>query len=473
MLPEMTSLETLNLGHWDCKKYMLLSDHGHLEGADLKHLPRLKHVQVSNVSSKFFQNLCTFCPQIETLRVFDSDITDTVTSWVQNCKKLQMAELLEDRGVTPVGYAQLLRANPHLKSLGKCQCFGRVLSTLYSSTSAYRRNVTPHSIPEHLDLLCVDTDGKISPLELKYLVQCCPNINRVQLKYLPDDFELQQVNDHLDHRDDDEAMEKSDEDGFAHLAELSDLENLSDIRLTSADFYGHQLFRLLEVRGDQFCTIHLDSLDEVNLNAIILLGDQCPNLKDLHLIRCYFQMQSEDHVVVDRLIRDRRVAAQNKAIADGKRLGKACITTKRVRSSSSFCLDTSSTAEMPLPFTKLQSLAVFLNTPTHLPILQYVLSFARALQVLSLDQFYTDYAETFVSKTLFEWNPLVDLTEFHIGKSDNLSLVAANVIIEKCPNLKRLGKLSSWLKVTKEEFLSIQKEINLRNYDLILDDIYV
>ena len=125
-LAEMNRLVSLNLGRWNCQQYGLLSDHGQNEGWVFKHLPHLKHIQASNVSSKFFQNLCTFCLRLETLRVNSSDITDTVTKWVQNLRSLKMAELLEDKGVTPIGYAQLLRANPKLVSLGKCQCFGKV-----------------------------------------------------------------------------------------------------------------------------------------------------------------------------------------------------------------------------------------------------------------------------------------------------------------------------------------------------------
>ena len=41
--------------------------------------------------------------------------------------------LFDDKDVTPVGYAQLLRSNPQLKSLGKCDCFGQVLFMLYDN----------------------------------------------------------------------------------------------------------------------------------------------------------------------------------------------------------------------------------------------------------------------------------------------------------------------------------------------------
>ena len=137
LLADMTQLVSLDLGKWHCQQYGLLSNHGQNEGWVFKHLPNLKHVQASKVSSKFFQNLCTFCLKLETLRINSSDITDSVTKWVQNLRKLKMAELLEDRGVTPIGYAQLLRANTQLVSLGKCQCFGQVKQHTFPYTADY------------------------------------------------------------------------------------------------------------------------------------------------------------------------------------------------------------------------------------------------------------------------------------------------------------------------------------------------
>ena len=82
------------------------------------------------------------------LHIYNSDITDTVTWWVSKCQTLETVELFDDKEVTPVGYAQLLRSNPQLKSLGRCDCFGQVLSMLYDNSSLYRRSYS--NVPEHL-----------------------------------------------------------------------------------------------------------------------------------------------------------------------------------------------------------------------------------------------------------------------------------------------------------------------------------
>ena len=67
-LSDMPQLTSLDLGGWKCQKYGLLSDHGQSEGWVFKHLPNLRHLKASDVSSKFFQNLCTFCIKLETLK---------------------------------------------------------------------------------------------------------------------------------------------------------------------------------------------------------------------------------------------------------------------------------------------------------------------------------------------------------------------------------------------------------------------
>ena len=96
-----------------------------------------------------------------------------------------------------------------------------------------------------------------------------------------------------------------DGDAFTHLAELCVLDKLVKVDVTGADFFGHSLFQLLEVRGDQLSTLALNEVDEMNLNGVILIGDRCPNLTELTLIKCYYQMEIEDSQAVDRLIKER------------------------------------------------------------------------------------------------------------------------------------------------------------------------
>ena len=107
------------------------------------------------------------CPNVVELRVTSSDITDEVTAWVAKCPRLELVELHDNKLVTAVGYAQLLRASPkirlflsfpllsrlfsffeissdlnhplHCRNLGRCDVLPQVLSTLYDPQSTYKR----------------------------------------------------------------------------------------------------------------------------------------------------------------------------------------------------------------------------------------------------------------------------------------------------------------------------------------------
>ena len=73
----------------------------------------------------------------------------------------------------------------------------------------------------------------------------------------------------------------NDEEGQGeHLSKLAVLDHLTQWSISSANFYEHQIFNLLEVRGDQLVHLELVEVDEVNLNAILLLGSHCINLQN-------------------------------------------------------------------------------------------------------------------------------------------------------------------------------------------------
>ena len=57
--------------------------------------------------------------------------------------------------------------------------------------------MSPKSIPEHLKLEIIDTKGKMSPKQLKYLIRYCPNLKAIKFKYMPDDSDLKELSKHV------------------------------------------------------------------------------------------------------------------------------------------------------------------------------------------------------------------------------------------------------------------------------------
>ena len=67
------------------------------------------------------------------------------------------------------------------------------IKLLYTQNLAIFRSVTTKSIPDHLKLEVVDTKGKISPKQLKYLIRYCPNFKSIKFTYVPNDSDLKEL----------------------------------------------------------------------------------------------------------------------------------------------------------------------------------------------------------------------------------------------------------------------------------------
>ena len=83
------------------------------------------------------------------------------------------------------------------------------------------------------------------------------------------------------------------------------MESLNEIDFSGSEFFSHSIFQYLDVRGDQISNLVLHDIDEMNLNAVILIGDRCPNLKSFALIQCHFQIEIEDSLAVERIVNER------------------------------------------------------------------------------------------------------------------------------------------------------------------------
>ena len=261
------------------------------------------------------------------------------------------------------------------------------------------------------------------------MTQRCPNLKKIRFKYF---------------RSNDEEEGPSE-----HLSKLAVLDHLTQLSIGCANFYEHKIFNLLEVRGDQIVNLEMVEVDEVNLNAILLLGSHCVNLHKLCLHGCHFTIEIEDARLVDELC----CKSVNISDPDSR--------PKRLRL-------TSLSNDLIVPFEKLQSLDIYLTSPTHLPIFQYLVYHASNLETLIFDQFYCDYDETLIHQSLFEWNALENLKELQIGHGSRLSVVTVNIILAQCHQLQKLGKLDQWGQIDRHQIESIRKEIEARNMDLTI-----
>ena len=407
-LPDLPDLTVLSLNGVSCKKHRLLES-GCLPGGRLQFLPNLTTIYISDVDEETIHSLSVFCPNLLSLTIKDSNLSDQIVSFIACMKKLKSLSFEGECQPSPCGYAELLRNLPDLRNLGQCNCFGEVLSTLYSNWSIYYRSVG--GIPKILKLESVDCNGPISGQEIAFIQTYCPNIKSIKLAY--------SLMNRLEARE-----------SFGHLTSLSTLANLQRLGVTSADFYSHSLFCVLRM-GTKLTSLELANIDEMNLNAIMLIGANCPNLEQLSIFCCHYTVEE----------------------ADTRKLAEACTIKELAKDNA--------------PFKCLKEAKYILNTSTHLPLLKYPVFFARGLQELRLDQVYQPVDDGFVS-SLIAWNPMAKLERFQLNQGPHLSIMAANTLIQACPNLKYIGNVLSWGLVEPEEIIAMRGEIKQRNLDLVL-----
>ncbi len=100
----------------------------------------------------------------------------------------------------------------------------------------------------HFNLEDVVTDEEMTYQELKHLVQLCPNLKKLKFRYS---------------RKHDPGVEQS------HLWELCGLNRLSDLSVKHASFFEHQIFHLLEVRGEQVWFIFFQNIKILLIETLV------------------------------------------------------------------------------------------------------------------------------------------------------------------------------------------------------------
>jgi len=410
-LHALPNLHTLNLGKVDCRSNNILGcgNIDNCSGMELQFVPRLKSVTLSSIDPVVFHSLSMFCPDVEVLTIHDTNIDDECVGWIISMKKLHSINFDGKSEVSPYSFAELLRNIHGLKHLGKCNCFGEVLTTMYSKWSLYHRSVG--SMPHVLSIESVDCKGPISGQELAYIHKYCPNIKKLGLAY--------------NRRT---SLDMNEDSG--HLNALAHLLKMKHLTVSSADFYSHSLFSVLRT-GVNIHSLSLSNIDEMNLSAVMMIGSGCPNLASLTISCCHYTVELVDTSKLSQLCCEREVA-------------KECA-----------------------PFQKLETASFILTTPIQIPLIKYPIYFARKLKKLKLKMIYQPVEDSFVS-ALLSWNTMQYLEQIEIVNGPRLSMMAANSLIQACPNLKCIGKVSCWGKVEGEELLTMQREIRSRNLDLVV-----
>lgn len=375
-LSKMTGLEILNLG----------SGSGGWETSDIEKSILCGVVQMKNLVSLCLCFDCTDhilsvvgqnCSLLQKLDVTSSrSVTDRSVAALLTCFKLKQL-LLYRTSVTVEGYAMLLSSLPELEDLGRCDEFGYILERV-----RLNKVKGPFKLKNF-------QSRDVTTSHLYLLIEMCPRVTQVSI------FHDERISD---------------------LTVLSHLDQLTELKLLSCDFFSDNVKALLEAKGSNLTWLHLEHVDEIDMNALIYISQYCPLLKKLVLYNCEFL----DH------------------------------TSISLR-----------TLNIP-PFRHLERITCIADcVQAHL---EFLLSNCFNIRFIQLGSS-TGIGDAIMAKVLAA-NPMKKLEELRILYSDDLSMQTVSLLMTHCENLRVLSELESWEGISKEELAAFRSEILEKNIDL-------
>ncbi|XP_074042912.1 uncharacterized protein isoform X1 [Leptinotarsa decemlineata] len=375
-LHNLTGLEILNLGScsggWqtaEFNKYLLNS---------ISRMKNLKSLCLCfDCTDIIVQTVGDYCPSMQCLDLTSSrSVTDRSIPHLLKCRNLRELQL-HRTSVTTDGLAQLIIGLPKLQDIGRCDEFGPVIKCLHQKYSS--------SGPFGLRKI---QSRDISTENLRLFVDMFPKIEYVSL------FHDEQISD---------------------LTVLISLDNLRDLKLLSCAFYGDYLKQLLEVRGGNITSLHLEHVEEIDFKVLVDISQSCPKLKNLVLYNCDF------------------------------RSSPLISNSFKVR-----------------PFLNLER--IFWVVDGAVSHLEFVLSHAVNIRYVHLGSS-TGITHSSVVNVL-SVNPLRKLEEFRVLYSSDMNMRTVELLLASSKNLRVLSELESWQGIQMEELKTFKEYIRSHNFDL-------
>lgn len=345
----------------------------------LKALHNLRNLTINyDCTDNILEAICLNCPLLESLDISSSkSITNQSVNYLFKCKELKQIQL-NRTGVTLEGFTKILLNCPKMEDLGRCDELGRVLEYINLTNS----EAGPFRLRKYVSRYVTTT-------HLQLLVQLCPFIYSISL------FHNSLLSD---------------------LLTLMGLNALSELKLLSCDFFGDQVKQVLEIKGCNLVTLHLEHVDQLDLNAIMYISQFCPVLKHLTFYNCVL-------------------------------LQHTSLYTRRANW---------------FPFHSLHKLTyVCEGSDEHL---EFILSNAVNIRFIHLGTMVRTSDSLF--DKIFDKNAFLFLEELRILKSEELSMLTVNRLLNGCGQLQVLTELECWSMISQDDIENIKNYIKLNNLDL-------
>lgn len=373
----MTGLRALNLGSlsggWKSTDMEPIILNGILKMKYLQHLC-LNYDCTDNI----LLGLIESCPKIVTLDLSSSkSITNDSCNILVHLKSLKNLQLYRT-AVSMDGFIKLLLNLPNLEDIGRYDEIGRCLEYIvdnYPDNQIFKlKKFTSRFVTtKFLQILCVN----------------CPQIYYVSIFH--------------------NVL-------LCDLMALVGINKLCELRLLSCDFFADQIRNLLSVKGCNLTHLHLEHVDEIDMNALMYISQFCPDLKILAIYNC-------------DLIESTSLSIRKLNIP---------------------------------PFMNLERLTLIAQCT--LKHLAFLLSTCYKIQYIHLGTAVPTNDNLF--NNILSSNSMLHLKELSILCSDGLTIATAYKLAEICDNLTELNELEGWTQIRDYELDLFKIFIKTNNIDL-------
>ncbi|XP_058444820.1 uncharacterized protein LOC131426249 isoform X1 [Malaya genurostris] len=317
------------------------------------------------------------CPNLEYVDFSSSKLTNDSIGILTKLKNLKVVILIRTQ-VTIAGMIELLIKAKNLTDIGRYDEIGKCLEFIdqnYPQVSSLklRKFETRFATTRHIQLLA----------------ELCPDMEHVSL------FHNMMLMD---------------------LMSLIAINNLSELYLLSCDFFADRVRDVLEVKGCNLTELHLEHVEQIDMNALIYISQYCPDLKSLSLYNCVLIPSTSLHI--------RRFAIP--------------------------------------PFMNLERLSFVSQCPFQ--HLEFILGTALKITFIQLG------TQVYTSDEMFERillkNPMQHLEDLRIINSEELTIQTAYRLLDSCINLTSLTEIECWKKVKDFEIVLLRQMIREKNYNV-------
>lgn len=223
----------------------------------LKELDNLKCLSIDYCTDNILRCLTMNCKLIEKLNLNNSNINDNNIEILTELSNLKSIYLYAT-AVSQKGIEILLKFCTNIEHIDTDTNF---VACAIEQIVSYKENAgTQFRLKSYVN------DSETTKKQLQLVILKCPLIQKVMFTK----YQFSQ----------------------SYLMILNDLKDLSELKLAGYSFSTDQIKEVLQIRGRNLVHLHLQKVDQIDINALMLVSQMCPNLQSLIIEKCNYVKQT-------------------------------------------------------------------------------------------------------------------------------------------------------------------------------------